>query len=136
MFNQEKFNEWEEKTNIPENVMDLVNAVCEKLGVSVYEDTIVMRNRGGYVYAYGKGLHYSYCTSSYESGPECNNSDLIKKWLGGVGFKLVNSYGDNGMDFTTNWQDTFWHYDFLYEPTMVYAEEFEEYDDEDYDDYE
>lgn len=136
MFNQEKYNEWEEKTNIPENVMEIVNTVCDKLGVSVYEDTVAMRNRGGYAYAYGKGLRYSYCTSSYADGPDCNNIDLITKWLGGVGFKVVNSYGDNGMDTATNWHDTFWHYELLYQPTMVYAEDFEEYnEDEDYEAY-
>ena len=137
MFNQEKFNKWEEETEIPEKIINMVNFICDKVGICMLEDTIVMRNRGGYPYAYGKGLTYSYCTSSYADGPDVDYSEEMRKWICGLGFKIVNSYGDNGMDSSTNWHDTYWHYDFLYEPSMVYAEEFEEYnvDDECDDEY-
>lgn len=134
MFNQEKFNEWEETTQIPSKIMDMVNWICEKCGVVMEEATVTLRNRGGWAYAYGKGLTYSYCTSSYECGAEADYSKELAKWLCGLGFKIENSYGDNGLDSATNWHDTFWHYDFLYEPSLVYAEEFEEYNgnEEDY----
>ena len=132
MFNQEKFDKWENETTIPKKIMDMVNFICEKVGVCMVETTVVMRNRGGYPYAYGKGLEYSYCTSSYECGPEEDYSKEMSKWLCGLGFKIENSYGDNGMDSSTNWHDTFWNYEFLYEPSMVYAEEFEEYSDDEY----
>lgn len=135
MFNQDKFNEWEEKTHLPEKTMDVVNYVCEKLGVSISgEITISMRNRGGYLYAYAKGFSYSYCTSSYIDGPDEDYSKEIKMFVKGLGFKVANSYGDNGLDSETNWHDTFWTYEFIYEPTMVYAEDFYDYDLEDYTD--
>jgi len=135
MFNQQKFNKWEEETHIPKKIMDMVEWICEKCGVCLIEETITLRNRGGYAYAFAKGYQYSYCTSSYEDGPDVDYSDEIAKWLKGLGFIIENSYGDNGLDSATNWHDTFGHYDFVYQPTKVYAEIFEEYSDDD-DDYE
>lgn len=138
MFDKEKFNKWEEETSIPKKIMNMVNCICNEIGVYMEETTITLRNRGGYPYAYGKGLTYTYCTSSYADGPDADYSTEMKNWLCGLGFEIVNSYGDNGMDSATNWHDTFWHYDFLYKPSMVYAEEFYEYseydDDEDFND--
>ena len=137
MLDKEKFHKWEEETFIPKKIADMVEYICEKVGVYMNETTIVMRNRGGYPYAYGKGYTYSYRTSSYADGPGCDYSKEISMWLRGLGFKIIYSYGDNGMDSATNWHDTYWHYDFLFEPSMVYADNFElDTEDEDDDFYE
>lgn len=132
-FNQERFNKWEEETHIPEKIMDMVNWIAEKIGYPVYEETITMRNRGGYVYGYAKGFTVSHCTSSYETGPTTDYAPEFLKWLKGLGFEMGDSYGDNGFDSATNWHDTYWHKEIIYSPSKVYYEEFEDYSDgEDY----
>lgn len=134
-FDYEKFYEWEESTTIPEGVMKVVKAVSNELGFSLDEtdvETITYHNRGGQPYAYAKGFTLTHCTSSLETGPTEDYSDVFLKWLGGLGFGIANSYGDNGMDSASNWHDTFWSVEIAYEPSMVYDEEFYEYDDEDY----
>lgn len=136
-FNEERFYEWEEKTHIPEEIRTIVKHVCDKIGCPIDEEmdaTIRLRNRGGYTYAYGKGFTMTYCTSSMESGPSIDYSDSILKFIKGLGFKIVNSYGDNGMDSATNYQDTFWSYDFVFEPSIAYYEAFMDWGDEEYDD--
>lgn len=136
-FDYEKFYEWEESTTIPEGVMKVVKAVSNELGFSLDEadvETITYRNRGGHPYAYAKGLTLTHCTSSLETGPTEDYSGAFIKWLGGLGFEIVNSYGDNGMDSVTNWHDTYWSVEIAYTPSMVYDEKFYEYDDEDYED--
>ena len=123
-FNDEKFEKWEEETHIPEDVMKIVDAVCKEIGISVYEKTVTYYNRGGYPYAYAKGFQVSYCTSSYESGPDPDYGEIFMRWLSGLGFEIADSYGDNGLDYTTNWRDTYWFYEIAYKPTMVDSNSF------------
>lgn len=132
-FNQQKFNKWEEETHIPQDVMSMLSFICEKIGIEeIEEKTINIRNRGGWVVGYAKGFTISYCTSSLEDGPSIDYSDVLLKFIKGLGFKIENSYGDNGMDSSTNWHDTFWNYDFIYKPSEVWEEVFYDFDDEDY----
>ena len=85
-------------------------------------EVIQMRNRGGYVYEIGYGFTYSYCTSSMEDGPEIDISDELKFYLKAIGFEIVNSYGDNGMDpYGSYGQDTYWNYDFVLNRTRKYV---------------
>lgn len=136
-FDYDKFYEWEESTTIPEAVMKVVKAVSNELGFSLNEDdveTITYRNRGGHPYAYAKGFTLTHCTSSLETGSTTDYSDVFIKWLGGLGFEKINSYGDNGMDSATNWHDTYWSVEIAYSPSMVYDEVFYEYNDDDYED--
>jgi len=84
-------------------------------------DIIYLRNRGGYVYATSYGFTYSYCTSSLENGPDIDLSDELKFYLKAIGFKIENSYGDNGMDpYGSCFRDTYWNYDFILERTLEY----------------
>lgn len=132
VFNQERFDKWEEETHIPKEVMDFLDAICKKIGISTpEEETIVLRNRGGHVYGYMKGFSISYCTSSYEDGPSVDYSDTLVKFLKGLDFRIENSYGDNGMDYSTSWHDTYWTYEFGYKPSEVYDEMFYDYEGED-----
>lgn len=146
-FNKNKFNEWESENHIPEQVKRIVNAVLKEegygeafpaidndYGETTNEETIKLYNRGGYVYGYGKGFSLSYCTSSYADGPEADCKYLIN-FIKGLGFTIENSFGDNGMDSATNWNDTYWTYEFLYEPSTVYDEEFTIWEDSDYEEY-
>lgn len=129
-FDYEKLDKWEEETHIPTEVMKIVEAVCKNLGIYVEETTITYYNRGGYSYAYAKGFEISYCTSSLIDGPSENMAPVFMQWLQGLGFKIADSYGDNGMDSATNWHDTFWHTKIAYTPSKVYEEEFIWWDDE------
>lgn len=131
-FNEAKYEEWAEASQIPTDVMIIVQAVCREIGLGeLEEEVIVMRNRGGYVYGYGKGFAITHCTSSYADGPSIDHTPTFIKFLGGLGFRVENSYGDNGMDSATNWHDTFWTKEVIYEPSIKYIEEFEEYEYED-----
>lgn len=128
------FGEWEQNTHIPVKVMEMVNFIAEKVGCgTIEEETITLRNRGGYTYGYAKGFSLTHCTSSYADGPSPDYSEEMAKWLKGLDFSIENSYGDNGMDSATNWHDTFWTHEFVYRPSIVYEERFMEYDEEDYD---
>ena len=145
-FNYDAFNKWKEENHIPDQVKRIVNAVLasegyqepfppidEECGDTTNEYTITIYNRGGHPCARGKGFSLSYCTSSYIDGPEPDCKYLIK-FIKGLGFTIENSYGDNGMDSSSNWHDTFWNYDFLYEPSVVDEEEFTIWEDSDYED--
>jgi hypothetical protein len=82
---------------------------------------IYLRNRGGYVYATAYGFTYSRCTSSIENGPSIDFSDELKFYLKAIGFRIENSYGDNGMDpYGSCYRDTYWNYDFILERTLEY----------------
>lgn len=129
-FDDEKFEKWENETHIPEDVMKMVEIVTNQLGIYVEETTVTYRNRGGYPYAYAKGFIVSYRTSSYADGPDDNYGEIFMKWIGGLGFEVAESYGDNGLDSTTNWHDTWWNYEIAYRDTMVYDELFYWWDDE------
>lgn len=129
-WNDEAFRKWEEETHIPEDVMKMVEIVCKQIGIEVYEKTIEYHNRGGHIYAFAKGFELAHCTSSYEDGPSEDMTPVFMKWLGGLGFHVENSYGDNGMDSATNWHDTFWFNEIAYDATMVYDDEFWYYEDD------
>ena len=129
-----KFEKWENETHIPEKVMDMVNFIAEKIGYGggIEEETIKIYNRGGYVIGYAKGFSITHCTFSYADGPSADYSDEFTKWLKGLGFRIENSYGDNCMDYETNWHDTFWTNEFVYEPSEVMEEEFIQWEEKDY----
>lgn len=130
-FNQEEFNKWEKETHIPQDVMNMLSFICEKIGVDeIEEETIAIRNIVGGVVGYAKGFTISYCTSSLEDGSSIDYSGVLIKFIKGLDFQIENSYGDNGMDSSTNWHDTYWYYDFIYKPSEVYSVKFEDWDDE------
>ena len=141
-FRRDLFEKWENENHIPQEVKKIVNAVMTELDMepafgtdddgNLMEETITIRNRSGYVCGYGKGFSLSYCTSSMIDGPDADPKYVIK-FIKGLGFIIENSRGDNGMDSATNWHDTYWTYDFLYEPSVEY-DDFCEYDESDYDD--
>lgn len=81
------------------------------------DECIVLRNRGGWAYAKGKGLRYSYCTSSMIDGPSYDYSEEFGIMLTALGFELSNSYGDNGLDSASNWHYTYWSYEYIYKPS-------------------
>ena len=130
-WNQKRYEDWQENTHIPEDVMIMVNAVCEKIGIYVEESVVLYRDIWGKPYASAKGFQISHCTSSYETGPTVDMTPVFMKWLGGLGFEVCASYGDNGMDSGTNWHDTYWTKEVAYQPTTVYDEKFYDWDDDD-----
>lgn len=135
-FDYEKFDKWEEETHIPQDIFNMVNFIAEKVGCGeVVEETIRIYNRGGQVVGYGKGFSLVHCTSSYAEGPGIDYSDAMMKFLKGLGFSIENSYGDNGMDSSSNWQDTYWTHEFIYNPSIEYDEAFIIWEDSDYEDY-
>lgn len=130
IFNEKRFSKWEDETHIPQEVMSMLSFICQKIGIEeVEEETITIRNRGGWTIGYAKGFTMSYCTSSLEDGPSVDYSGVLLKFIKGLGFQIENSYGDNGLDSATNWHDTYWNYDFIYKPSEVYEEYFLDWDD-------
>lgn len=135
-FRSDKFEKWENETHIPSKVMDMVNFIAQKIGCEpIEEETIKIYNRGGYVVGYAKGFSITHCTSSYADGPSPDYSGEFKKFLKGLDFSIENSYGDNGLDYSTNWHDTFWTNEFIYNPSEVTKERFIEWEEKDYVDY-
>ena len=132
-WNLERFEKWENETHIPEDVMKMVEIVSKQIGVCVEETTIEHRNRGGYIYGFSKGFVLSHCTSSLEDGPSEDMTPVFMRWLGGLGFEVANSYGDNGLDSATNWHDTWWHNEIYYCNTFVEEGDFWDWQDS-YDD--
>ena len=136
-FDDKKYWEWEKNNHIPEDVMKMVEAVGEQIGVYVEETTVEYKNRGGWTYAFAKGFILTHCTSSLADGPSEDMAPVFMKWLGGLGFEVCREYGDNGLDSATNWHDTFWNVEIAYRPSMIEYSVFEWYDDDDDDcDYE
>ena len=142
-FNQEAFEEWENKTHIDSEVMEMAKHIAEKIGMGdLEEQTVELKNYYGDTMGYGKGFVISHCTSSYADGPSTDYSKQFLKWCKGLGFKVASEYGDNGMDSATNWHDTYWTVEVVYGPTITYDtftrfegneedyEDFLEYDDE------
>lgn len=129
-WNSDRFAKWEKETHIPEDVMKMVNIVSEQIGIDVEETTITHRNRGGYIYSHSKGFVLSHCTSSNEDGPSEDMTPVFMKWLGGLGFRVENSYGDNGLDSETNWHDTYWYNEVSYRPSEVDDDQFWDYEDD------
>lgn len=66
-FRQDKFEKWENETNIPKSIMEMVNFIAEKIGHGggIEEQTISVVNPWGIVVGYAKGFTISHCTSSY-----------------------------------------------------------------------
>lgn len=132
-FDYEKFQEWEENTHIPNNILTMANAIAKEVGCGeIIEETIDIYNRGGQVIGWAKGFRLVHCTSSYAEGPSADYSKEMAMWLKGLGFVLENSCGDNGMDSSTNWHDTFWVNELIYKPTEVFEEQFIIWEDDDY----
>jgi len=132
-FNEDKFQEWEENTHIPDRIFTMANAIAKEVGCGeLFEETINIYNRGGYIIGYAKGFRLTHCTSSYSEGPSTDYSKEMAMWLKGLGFVIENSYGDNGMDSATNWQDTYWTDEFIYEPSEISDEQFTIWEDDDY----
>lgn len=132
-FRDDVFEKWEKETTIPTDVLGILNAVCNYIGIDEpCIDTIFLRNRGGYIYGYAKGFTLTHCTSSLTDGPSFDYSSALLKFINCLGFSIADSYGDNGKDSATNWRDTFWHYDFIYKDSIMYDEEFTEWEDDDY----
>lgn len=132
-FDNDKFCEWEQNTHIPESIMTMVNAIAKEVGCGeVFEDTIEIFNRGGQVIGWAKGFTLTHCTSSYAEGPSPDYSKEMAMWLKGLNFTIENSYGDNGLDCSTNWHDTYWTNEFTYKPTEVFEEQFIIWEDGDY----
>lgn len=132
-FDTEKFDKWEQENHIPEKIMTMVNTIAKEIGCGkIEEETIDICNRGGQVIGWAKGFTLTHCTSSYADGPSPDYSKEMAMWLKGLGFTLENSYGDNGMDSSTNWHDTFWTNEFTYKPTEVFEEQFIIWEDDDY----
>lgn len=127
-FDGNAFKEWKDETHIPSDIWAIAKAVAREIGIGeIEETTIELRNRGGYVYAYTKGIVLTHCTSSYAEGPSPDYSQTFLKWLNGLGFYSANSYGDNGMDSATNCRDTFWTDELGYRPIVVDMESFERF---------
>lgn len=136
-FNYEKFEEWERTTHIPEDVMEIVEIVSQQIDVPIVEETLTYQNRGGRIYAYAKGFRIVHCTSSLIDGPGVDKTPTFMRWLGGLGFEVSDSYGDNGMDSATNYRDTYWTKEVAYLPSKVDRDKFLEWCDDDEDeDYE
>lgn len=134
-WNQKRYEEWVENTHIPEDVMTIVNAVCEKIGMYVEEEVVDVRNIWDEPVGFAKGFRITHCTSSYADGPSIDMTPTFLTWLGGLGFETCASYGDNGMDSATNWHDTFWTKEVAYTETNVSKSRFYDWDDDDDDDY-
>lgn len=137
-FNQERFDKWEMENRVPQTIVDMANAIAEKLGCGSLEFGVLhIRNRYGEVVGYGQGIELTHCTFSYADGPSYDYSEELSKWLRGLDFYISASYGDNGMDSATNWHDTYWTHELIYKPSETSDEGFWDYkdeDDEDFDD--
>ena len=136
-FDQKAFDKWEAETHIPQDVWAIAQAVAKQIGIGeLEEETIELRNRGGYVYAYTKGIRLTHCTSSYADGPSPDYTDTFLRWMKGLGFYVADSCGDNGMDSATNWHDTYWTNMLGFDGIEVGIDSFEDFvpadkDDED-----
>lgn len=129
-WNKARFNAWVEKTHIPEDVMKMVEMIAEQIGISIEEITVDYRNVWGDTVGVAKGFRLSYCTSSYEDGPSENMTPVFMKWLGGLGFMVCGSFGDNVLDSSTNWHDTYWYDEIAYADTLRMLDDFYDYYDE------
>lgn len=128
-WNSERFEKWENETHIPEDVMEMVDIVCDHLGIYVEETTIEHQSVYGIPIGFSKGFVLSHCTSSYADGPSKDMTPIFMRWLGGIGFHVENSYGDNGLDSATNWHDTYWTKEISYGGTFVRDDEFWDWED-------
>lgn len=113
----------------------MVNHIAQKVGATVSDEkTITLHSVYGTDYGYAKGFSLSYCTSSIEGGPSEDYSKELLNWIQGLGFSIANSYGDNGLDpYASGDGDTFWTYEFIYEPTEVSKEQFITWNNDEFD---
>lgn len=128
-WNSDRFAKWQEETHIPADVMKMVEMIAEKIGISVEETTVDYKDVWGGNIGVAKGFQLSYCTSSLEDGPSKDMTPVFMKWIRGLGFEVCGSYGDNGLDSETNWQDTYWYNEIAYTDTLRMLDYF--YDDND-----
>lgn len=128
-WNSERFEKWENETHIPEDVQKMVDIVCDHLGIWVEEITIEHHSVWGVPIGFSKGYVLSHCTSSLADGPSEDMAPVFIKWLGGLGFHVENSYGDNGLDSATNWHDTYWFKEISYGPSLVEDDRFWDWED-------
>lgn len=135
-FNDEKYWEWAETKQIPDDTLRIVERVAEHVGISIgEEEAIDIHNRYGETYAFAKGFTFQECTSSMEVGPHGPTSETIKQfcnWLKGLDFVFINSHGNYGNDTEANYHDTYVTHEVIYKPSLVYMEKFTQYTDEDY----
>lgn len=132
-WNSDRFAKWQEETHIPEDVMQMVEMIAEQIGISVNETTVDYRNVWGDTIGVAKGFTLSHCTSSLEDGPSEDMTPVFMKWVKGLGFEVCNSFGDNGLDSSTNGYDTYWYDEIAYTDTLRMLDDFYDYNDE-YDD--
>lgn len=120
--------EEKEFEHLPDKVGYALSNIEKVFGINFNEVEVVLKNRGGLAYAKGWGVSYSYCTSSLLDGPSYDYSDEFKTMLRALGFELANSYGDNGLDSSTNWQDTYWTYEWIFKDTEMTLSDEDEID--------
>lgn len=109
---------YETKSEIlPEKVKAIIKKCEHFFNCKINEEEILLRDRGGNVYAKGPGVSVTHTTSSVESGPSHDYSDEIMSILTHSGFQSANSFGDNGMDGNDG-QDTYWTYEYIYKPLV------------------
>lgn len=111
-------------TKIPEKIIGLLDRVEKVFGIQLwYEPTFYLYNRGGWPYEKGEAFTYDVCTFSMADGPDVDWSTELKQILLPIGFKCVGE-GDNGRDpYASMGRDTYWHYHFIYKPTLEYIED-------------
>lgn len=127
-----------EAFEIPEKYTALLQRMETLFDITIEEPhAIPLRNiYHTFVYGYAKGFTLSHCTSSLIDGPGYDYHKEIMEILSHCGFEVSDSYGDNGMDPSTNWRDTYWHYDIIYSPSKFYCDyEDDESDEEDGEEY-
>ena len=106
---------------IPQKILNLIDK-CEKIfscEITV-KDRVYLYDGGGNKIAIGAGISLTHTTSSISDGPSHDYSEEIFSFLKHARFEKSNSFGDNGMDSSTNYEDTYWIDEFIYTPTMKY----------------
>lgn len=112
--------------HLPAKVGYALERIEEVFGITFTETEVILRNLGGWAYAKGWGVEYSYCTFSYMDGPHYDYHDEFDNMLRGLGFDMERSFGDNGLDSSTNWHDTYWSYQYVYKKSVQYIIDDEE----------
>lgn len=115
-----------EEYKMPSKYIALLQRISDVFGV--YIETphpIMIVNRGGYGIGYGLGFTLQHRTSSIADGPDYDYKNEIMSILKSCGFAVERSYGDNGLDYSTNWHDTYWNYDIVYQPSIKYFSGYE-----------
>lgn len=119
LWNEAKFEQWDKETQIPESITEIVDIICDRFGIDIEECLVEHHSVYGDPFGVSKGYRLCHCTSSYADGPSQDMTPTFLQWLGGLGFNLINSYGDNGLDYSTNRHDTFWWKEIAYMPSFI-----------------